>query len=163
MGIIEILLISIGLSFDVFVVHICVGAGFSRKHGKDTLLSSLIFGGMQLFALILGNVVADILKPDRKMNETISTAASGWELLSVLIFIGLGIYMICKARNNKQIFERRNDEINWKRLRKLAVLTRRCVFCRNGYRILECGDPGTGNGIASGYDHSVLSWCGGRI
>lgn len=123
MGIIEILLISIGLSFDVFVVHICVGAGFSRKHGKDTLLSSLIFGGMQLFALILGNVVADILKPDRKMNETISTAASGWELLSVLIFIGLGIYMICKARNNKQIFERRNDEINWKRLRKLAVLT----------------------------------------
>ena len=25
MGIIEILLISIGLSFDVFVVHICVG------------------------------------------------------------------------------------------------------------------------------------------
>ena len=45
MGIIEILLISIGLSFDVFVVHICVGAGFSRKHGKDTLLSSLIFGG----------------------------------------------------------------------------------------------------------------------
>ena len=81
MGIIEILLISIGLSFDVFVVHICVGAGFSRKHGKDTLLSSLIFGGMQL------------------------------------------IYMICKARNNKQIFERRNDEINWKRLRKLAVLT----------------------------------------
>ena len=37
--------------------------------------------------------------------------------------IGLGIYMICKARNNKQIFERRNDEINWKRLRKLAVLT----------------------------------------
>ena len=44
MGIIEILLISIGLSFDVFVVHICVGAGFSRKHGKDTLLSSLIFG-----------------------------------------------------------------------------------------------------------------------
>ena len=97
MGIIEILLISIGLSFDVFVVHICVGAGFSRKHGKDTLLSSLIFGGMQLFALILGNVVADILKPDRKMNETISTAASGWELLSVLIFIvdayfaGMGI------------------------------------------------------------------------
>ena len=42
MGIIEILLISIGLSFDVFVVHICVGAGFSRKHGKDTLLSSLL-------------------------------------------------------------------------------------------------------------------------
>ena len=26
MGILEILLISIGLSFDVFVVHICVGA-----------------------------------------------------------------------------------------------------------------------------------------
>ena len=55
MGIIEILLISIGLSFDVFVVHICVGAGFSRKHGKDTLLSSLLFGGAQLLALILGN------------------------------------------------------------------------------------------------------------
>ena len=43
MGILEILLISIGLSFDVFVVHICVGAGFSRKHGKDIILSSLLF------------------------------------------------------------------------------------------------------------------------
>ena len=31
MGIIEILLISIGLSFDVFVVHICVGAGFLEE------------------------------------------------------------------------------------------------------------------------------------
>ena len=90
MGILEILLISIGLSFDVFVVHICVGAGFSRKHGKDILLSSLLFGGAQLLALILGNVVADILKPDRKMNETISTAASGWEILSAL-FAGMGI------------------------------------------------------------------------
>ena len=94
-----------------------------QESTEKTFLSSLLFGGAQLLALILGNVVADILKPDRKMNETISTAASGWEILSVLIFIGLGIYMICKARNNKQIFERRNDKINWKRLRKLAVLT----------------------------------------
>ena len=107
MGILEILLISIGLLFDVFVVHICVGAGFSRKHGKDILLSSLLFGGAQLLALILGNVVADILKPDRKMNETISTAASGWEILSVLIFIGLGIYMICKARPRQPAHQRR--------------------------------------------------------
>ena len=45
MGILEILLISIGLSFDVFVVHICVGAGFSRKHGKDIILSSLLLEG----------------------------------------------------------------------------------------------------------------------
>ena len=123
MGIIEILLISIGLSFDVFVVHICVGAGYSRRHGKETVLSSLLFGGMQLLTLILGNVIADILRPDQKMNEKISTAANGWEFLSVLIFVGLGIYMICKARDNKQIFERRNDEVNWKRMRKLAGLT----------------------------------------
>lgn len=87
MGILEILLISIGLSFDVFVVHICVGAGFSRKHGKDILLSSLLFGGAQLLALILGNVVADILKPDRKMNETIST---GGKRLGN--FVGADIY-----------------------------------------------------------------------
>lgn len=123
MGIIEILLVSIGLSFDVFVVHICVGAGFSRRHGKETLFSSLLFSGMQLMMLVLGNGIADFLKPDQKMNDTITTAASGWELLSVLIFVGLGIYMIRKARNNSQIFERRNDEINWKRLCKLAVLT----------------------------------------
>lgn len=123
MGIIEILLISLGLSFDVFVVHICVGAGFSRKHGKETFCSSLLFGGAQLLALILGNGIADLLQPDQKMNETITTAAGGWEILSVLIFVGLGIYMIGKARKNQQIFERRNDTVNWKRMRKLAVLT----------------------------------------
>ena len=76
------------------------------------------------------------------MNETISTAASGWEILSVLIFIGLGIYMICKARNNKQIFERRNDEINWKRLRKLAVLTSVDALLPEWESALECRDSG---------------------
>ena len=98
------------------------------------------------------------------MNETISTAASGWEILSVLIFIGLGIYMICKARNNKQIFERRNDEINWKRLRKLAVLTSEMRFLPEweiGFWSVEILE--TGDGTASGYDHSVFSWRGGWI
>lgn len=119
---IELFLISAGLSLDVFVVHVCVGAGFSRIHKKNMFLLSLLFGGAQVLALAVGNGISRILGAGLS-ERRVSSAYSGWEILSFLIFIGLGIYMFYKAQKNEPVFERRNDEVNWRRMRFLAVLT----------------------------------------
>lgn len=123
MGILEILLISIGLSLDVVVVHVCVGAGFSRPHKRDALISGILFSGSQLLALLLGNAVAWVLRPGKAGEERLFAAANSWKIGSVFIFIGLGIYMLLKAEKNETVFERRNDQINWKRMGMLAAAT----------------------------------------
>ncbi|MGN0403642.1 MAG: manganese efflux pump MntP family protein [Bariatricus sp.] len=123
MGILEILLISIGLSLDVVVVHVCVGAGFSRPHKRDALVSGILFSGSQLLALLLGNTFAWVLSLGKSGGNRILAAAKIWQPGSVFIFIGLGIYMLLKAGKNETIFERRNDQINWKRMGMLAAAT----------------------------------------
>ena len=59
--------------------------------------------------------------------DKISQPLAAVEIVSFIFLSGFRIsattFPRINARNNKQIFERRNDEKNWKRLRKLAVLT----------------------------------------
>ena len=57
MSIAEILVISIGLSIDVFVAVAYLGAGFSKIRARNLAGLSLLFGGMQLGGLIIGNLV----------------------------------------------------------------------------------------------------------
>ena len=52
MSIAEILVISIGLSIDVFVAVAYLGAGFSKIRARNLAGLSLLFGGMQLGGLI---------------------------------------------------------------------------------------------------------------
>ena len=57
MSIVEILLVSVGLSIDVFVASAYIGAGFSKIKWKNLVLLSILFGGIQLGVLVLGNLV----------------------------------------------------------------------------------------------------------
>lgn len=120
MGIAEILLVSVGLSLDVFVVHVCAGAGFSRLDKKRTAMLCALFAGAQFGAVLLGNLLARLSGSWKRAPEG---AAEEWKLLSALIFIGLGFYMFYKAKRKEEVFERRNDKVNWRRMRFLAVLT----------------------------------------
>ena len=63
------------------------------------ILLSILFGGIQLGTLVLGNLIT--LLPLLSITRT-KTAADRWEGLTVLIFAAIGIYMIIKGRNNKQ-------------------------------------------------------------
>ena len=120
MSIIELLIVSVGLSIDVFVAAAYMGAGFSKIKWKNLVLLSVLFGGIQLGTLVLGNLIT--LLPLLSITRT-KTAADRWEGLTVLIFAALGIYMIIKGIRKKKVLERRKDEIEWKKTAILALVT----------------------------------------
>ena len=82
MSVIELLIVSIGLSIDVFVAAVYMGAGFSKIRWKNLILLSILFGGIQLGTLVLGNLIT--LLPLLSITST-KTAADRWEGLTVLI------------------------------------------------------------------------------
>ena len=80
----------------------------------------MIFGSIQWGCLIIGNLLT--LLPIFR-NSSSSKIAKQWEAVTVMIFVGLGIYMIWKSLNKKNILERRNDKIDWKKTTFLALVT----------------------------------------
>ena len=62
MSTMELLIVSVGLSIDVFVAAAYMGAGFSKIRWKNLVLLSVLFGGIQLGAQLLqvGDGLVDI-------------------------------------------------------------------------------------------------------
>ena len=116
----ELLIVSVGLSIDVFVVAAYMGAGFSKIRWKNLVLLSVLFGGIQLGVLVFGNLIT--LLPLLSITRT-KTAADRWEGLTVLIFAALGIYKIHKVIRKKQVWESTKEEIEWKKTTLLALVT----------------------------------------
>ena len=112
MSVLEIVIISAGLSLDVFVAMAYMGAGFSKINKKN------LFG----LCLLFGNLLT-LLPIFRDSSNSSSRIADHWEAVTVLIFIGLGIYMIWKGLKKRNILEQRNDEIDWKKTTFLALIT----------------------------------------
>ena len=54
MGIVELLLIAVGLSMDAFAVSICKGLGMRRVNLRVTLVLALFFGGFQGLMPVIG-------------------------------------------------------------------------------------------------------------
>lgn len=54
MGIIELVLIAVGLSMDAFAVALCKGLCMKKLQMKDTMIIALFFGGFQALMPLLG-------------------------------------------------------------------------------------------------------------
>ena len=120
MSVVEILLVSVGLYIDAFVAVAYIGAGFSKIQIKNMVGLCFLFGGMQLGTLLIGNLIT--LLPMFSWAHA-QDMADSWEGLTVLIFAGLGIYMICKGIKRENVLERRQDTIDWKTTTILSALT----------------------------------------
>lgn len=120
MSVVEILLVSVGLSIDAFVAVAYICAGFSKIQIKNMVGLCFLFGGMQLGTLLIGNLIT--LLPMFSWAHA-QDMADSWEGLTVLIFAGLGIYMICKGIKRENVLERRQDTIDWKTTTILSALT----------------------------------------
>ncbi|NLY77526.1 MAG: hypothetical protein GX080_05495 [Tissierellia bacterium] len=117
MKLIEILLSTVGISFDTFAIMTCKGAMLYRINKSKLIGIGLIFGGWQALVLLLSNYIL-VHYQDNLIGLGILL-----EILAVLIFFGLGIYMIGKALKNKIVHERREEDFPIKEIIILAIVT----------------------------------------
>ena len=107
MSLLEIILISIGLTMDVFAYALLKGAMMSEIRKKNLLMICSIFTLGQVISMMLGNLLTNIPLAAKLGVE----AGHSLNAFSVLIFLGLGIYMIVKAIKEKPVEEKKEDVI----------------------------------------------------
>lgn len=123
MGLVEILLLTMGISFDTFAIMTCKGAMLPRVNKSRLLGIGLIFGGWQALVLLLSNHILIRHLIHISFFSKLSKFGFIVEIFAVLIFCGLGIYMLGKALENKIIHERREEFFPIRETFILAVVT----------------------------------------
>ena len=81
MGIIELILIAIGLSMDAFAVAVCKGLCMRKINYKHTLIIALFFGGFQAIMPLIGWILG-------KQFEQYITSVDHWIAFGLLVLIG---------------------------------------------------------------------------
>lgn len=112
MGIIEILLIGIGLAMDAFAVAVCKGLSMKKFVWKKGVIIGLYFGifqgGMPVIGYLLGNSF-----------ESIITEIDHWIAFILLGFIGLNMLKEALSKDK----ESSNDLVDFKTMLPLAIAT----------------------------------------
>lgn len=111
MGIIEVLLIGIGLAMDAFAVSICKGLSIKELSIKKMVIIGLYFGAFQAIMPTIGFFLG-------KSFENFVIAIDHWIAFVLLLFIGLN--MIKEVFNNS---EQTDDDISFKTMIILAIAT----------------------------------------
>ena len=133
MSLIEILIISIGLSLDVYAVVVCQGAVLLNIEKSKLLKMSLFFCAWQVAAVAIGHTVTLI----PYLADIAHNVSYIGESISVIIFTVMGAYMLYKAWKNEGILERLSD-INYKQLSAAAFFTSLdALFAGMGFGLLK--------------------------
>lgn len=120
---IEIVLITIGVSLDIFAAAECQGAVVAKLEKKQLAMSVVLIAVWQTAALLIGNFLVTLLnRYDAKLDDE----AFIGEILSILIFFGLGLRMFFKAWKNERIIEKREDGLNLKKI--FLVIAKGTIF-----------------------------------
>ena len=116
MGIVELLLIAVGLSMDAFAVSVCKGLGMKTGINlKQTFLIALFFGGFQALMPFIGWLVGSRF-------EKYITAYDHWIAFVLLCFIGGKMLYECIFKKGEDAAESESD-LDVKELFVLAVAT----------------------------------------
>ena len=131
---IEILLITAGISLDVFGAVACQGALVAKINKKTLVVLCALFAAWQTGALYFGSILAGLLcKYDIKDNPV----RTG-RIIAAAIFIILGLRMIRKAAKEGSIVEKREDVIPLKSaVRILALITCYTILTGVGFGFLS--------------------------
>lgn len=119
MGIVELLLIGVGLSMDAFAVSICKGLGMKHLNMKQALVIGLFFGGFQALMPVIGWLLG-------KQFESLITPIDHWIAFILLAFIG-GKMLIEALRGEDDTVQGAacaiDQKLDLKELTMLAVAT----------------------------------------
>ena len=112
MGIIELLLLSVGLGMDAFAISVCKGISMKKMDWKKAIIIGLYFGGFQALMPVIGYFLGSAF-------ESLITNIDHW-----IAFILLGII---GGKMIKDFFadesDNCNDDVSFKTMFVLAVAT----------------------------------------
>lgn len=113
----EILMITVGISLDIFAAVECQGALAAKVDKRRLILGGMSIAAWQSGGLFLGSLFAHLIYTENAEEQRTV------QIIVVLILACLGVRMICKAVRNEQIIEHREDRIGFRKMLKLAVVT----------------------------------------
>lgn len=119
MRVFELLILSIGLSLDVFAVMIYFGSVFFGLRKEMVIKMCASFWIWHMFSLLLGHWIANI----DFIENAIHRYSHLNKLIAALIFLALGLYMWQKTTKNDAILERRMDHLPIKKLLSFLFIT----------------------------------------
>lgn len=114
MGLLELLLIAIGLSMDAFAVALCRGLNMSKRNLRNSVIIALFFGGFQAVMPLLGWLLG-------KQFERYITSFDHWIAFGLLVLIGGK--MIIEVFKKDKCPADGTDKLRIKELFLLAVAT----------------------------------------
>lgn len=112
MGVIELVVLSMGLAMDAFAVSVCKGLSMKKMNWNKAIIIGLYFGFFQAFMPLIGYLLG--IKFEDKI-----TTIDHWVTFVLLGLIGFG--MIKSALSKKK--ETCNDSVKFKEMIVLAVAT----------------------------------------
>ena len=112
MGILEILLVAIGLAMDAFAVSICKGLSMKKMCWKKALIVGVYFGTFQALMPVIGYFLGATF-------EELVTKVDHWIAWGLLTVIGINMLKEAFAKNE----ENHNDNVDFKTMSVLAVAT----------------------------------------
>lgn len=112
MGIIEIILVSIGLAMDAFAVSICKGLSMKSMNWKRAIIIGLYFGIFQALMPVIGYLLGSSF-------SSLITNIDHWLVFALLLYIGGD--MIKESFSKKE--STNNDNVDFKSMFILAVAT----------------------------------------
>ena len=112
MGILEVVLIAIGLAMDAFAVSICKGLSMKKMSWKKAIIIGGYFGIFQGLMPVIGYFLGTTF-------ENLVTKIDHWIAFVLLVFIGIN--MLKEAFGNES--ENCNDNVDFKTMVVLAIAT----------------------------------------
>ena len=112
MGLIELLLLAIGLSMDAFAVSICKGLAMKQAHLRDAAVCGIWFGGFQALMPMIGYILGARF-------EKYVDRFSSW--IAFVLLLAIGANMIREALSDEE--EHASAGLDAKTMLLMAVAT----------------------------------------
>ena len=112
MGLIELLLLAVGLSMDAFAVSVCKGLAMGGVKPRHMLICGAWFGGFQALMPMIGYLLGAAF-------ENVISAVSSWIAYGLLVLIGGN--MLREALSKDE--EKETNKMDVKTMFMLAVAT----------------------------------------
>ena len=112
MGLVELIILSVGLAMDAFAVSICKGLAMKKMKWKNAIIIGLYFGIFQAIMPLIGYLLGVRF-------QSAITSIDHW--VAFVLLVGIGANMIREAMSKEK--EKASDSIKVKDMLILAIAT----------------------------------------